>query len=698
MHTRQLFALIGLSLACHDGSATTEPAPAEPAPILEQAELVELPGIALTHGLHRDDIVDIVLSPDASAALTLDRNGGVRLWPDLDGTSEPLIIPIDDPSSLSFARTQTGYVIATLDTIGGAEVYELRDHDGQLRLDARFSIPPTDPLFELHVLDGGERLLALGVDHRVRLYDANGRELSSIAEHGFVPWQLRHVETDAGVTLVAILAGPTRVQPLELRDDHLKIVGEPFPVELDRGPNRSDLALTPDGEHIAAFSRRKWRSGEWQLQVHTLADGKATLIEGKSEGEERPRMHLLDGDRMLLDDGTGVGQVISLPPSAASAPTTRPLPGSNERSRLFTSIERGVRVVPNGKEFIVDRLDADDHLRIGSERMPMRGAGLSPDGTRVIWAFADGWAVDSLDGTSTAQPTVHEHGSPLIFADFVDDDRVVLVSQTGTIELVNPATGGVLGSNVVSRTLTEARLARGESPTLLVRDVGSKHDVLHTIGIDHVTAHVAVAAESEFIGTWYPSETPSTWTSMTWGRGGWWEETSLLERTLETELAVAMQHEVNIRELANIPDGGRVFVAWFGSQKLIRSRPTDALRVGKLEATHILPSSSEVARLAPSPTGDWLAVVYRNGNVSVHDARTLEPQWTRVEGDTIALGWSADGARLVVSGERGGAVLDAATGELELERRDLGLHVERTKNLVAVPQTDSIPTGQLPNQ
>lgn len=699
MQTRQLLALVGLSLACHDGSTTTEPVLAEPAPILEQAEIVELPGIALARGLHRTDIVDVVLCPDASAVLTLDRNGGVRLWPNLDGSIEPVIIPIDDPSSLSFARSTTGYVIATLDTIGGAEVYEVRDHDGELRLDTRFSIPPTDPLFELHVLDGGERLLALGVDHRVRLYDVNGLEVSSIAEHGFVPWQLRHVETDSGVALVAILAGPTRVQPLELRDDHLKIVGEPFAVELDRGPNRNDLALTPDGEHIAAFSRRKWRSGEWQLQLHALADGHATLIEGKSESEskERPRMHLLDGARMLLDDGTGIGQVISLDPSAPSA-ASRPLPGSNERARLFTSVERGVRVVPSGDRFIVDRLDGQQHLRIGHERAHMRGAGLSPDGTRVIWALRDGWAIDSIDGTNLAKPTVHEHGSPLLFADFVDEARVVLVSDDGSIEVVDPETGLVLASNTAMRTLTEVRLARGESPTLLVRDVASKHDVLHTIGIDAVTAHVAVAVESAFIGPWYPSETPSAWTSMTWGTADWWE-TQLSERTLETDLAIAMKlAAVNIRELATTPDGGRVFAARSDSQMLVRTRPNEVTRVGELEATQSLSSASSVVRLAPSPNGDLLAVVYGNGDVGVHDARTLERQWTRVEGETIALGWSANGTRLVVAGQLGGAVLDAATGDVEFERRDFGVHVERSENLMPESQSDSIPNPRLPNR
>jgi hypothetical protein len=621
----------------------------------------------------------------------------VRLWPALDGTRGPLVLPIDDPSQLSLARTPTGFMIATLDTIGGAEVYEVRDHDGELRLDTRFSIPPSDPLFELHVLDGGERLLALGVDHRIRLYDAHGTELSSIAEHGFVPWQLRHVETEAGVTLVAILAGPTRVQPLELREDRLRIVGEAIPFDLDRGPNRNDLALTPDGEHIAAFSRRKWRSGDWQLRIVSLADGRERLIEGKSDRKaERPRVHLLDGDRMLLDDGTGIGQLISLDPAQPSAPTTRALPGSDPLSRLFTSVERGVRMVPDGDHFIVDRLDGDEHVRIGREHKPMRSAGFGPDGTRVIWAFSDGWAIESLDGATAGKPTIHEHAvSPLRFAEFVDDHRAVLVAENGQIELVHSETGEVLASVLAPQQPAEARLARGESPLLLVRDLTTKFDHLFDLSSHGVIERGSVPAEPTFIGPSYPK----LWTSMSWSRIGWFETTPAI-RTFETELVTALESShfhLGIRDIATIDDEARVFAVRADTELLIRTRSSDAAHVGQLEATYVLGDLGTVTRLAPSPAGNLLALVQTGGHVSVHDTVTLERQWTRVDAGATALGWSADGSRLAIAGEPGGAVLDAATGEIELERRDFGLHVERNENLMPLSDA-SLQDHRLPNR
>jgi hypothetical protein len=699
----ETLACLSVLLSCHDGSTTTRGVPAETtqpeptaAPELEHAQKVELPGLALVRGGHATSIVDVFLSPDASAALTLDGEGGVRLWPVLDGSREPVIIPIDDPNQLSLARTPTGFVLAMLDTIGGAEVYEVHERAGELSLEARFSIPPSDPQFELHVLDGGQRLLALGMDHRIRLLDAQGNELSSLAKHGFVPWQLRHVETPTGVALVAILAGPTRVQPLELRDDQLQIVGKPLRVDLDRGPNRNDLALTPDGKHIAAFSRRKWRSGEWKLQLLALADRSETLIEGKLDSEARPRVHLLDGARMLLDDGSGVGQLIALDPALPSTPTLRPLPGSTEDTHSFTSVERGVRVVPNGNHFLVDRLDGDEHVRLGHERLSMQSAGLSPDGTRVIWAFTDGWAIEEIDGEPTP-PTIRDpNRAPLLFADFVDDDRVVLVSEAGPIDLFDVKTGRPIATRKAPRTLTEARLARGESPMLLVRDVGSARDLLFGLGPDGMTAEASVVIESEFVGPWYPAPTPGAWTSMAWGRRQTYVHAAS-EEALEAELGLALDYEyTNIYDVVTTAAGTRVFAVWMGANILVRTRPSETTRVGELELVHTLEHADGVSYLVPSPTAELLAAVHYDRSVSIHDTVTLERKWTRVGADATSLGWSQSGARLVVAGPDGGAVLDATTGELLLERRDLGLHVERKKT--PMPISDSLPGDQLPSQ
>jgi hypothetical protein len=168
------------------------------------------------------------------------------------------------------------------------------------------------------------------------------------------------------------------------------------------------------------------------------------------------------------------------------------------------------------------------------------------------------------------------------------------------------------------------------------------------------------------------------------------------EQLLEIELASALGREhANITDLATTPDGQRLFAVWSGSYMLVRTLPNTNTSVGNIEATRSH-GNSGVARIAPSPKGDLLALVHFDGHVSVHDALTLERRWTRVDTHATALGWSQNGTRLVVAGTQGGSVLDATTGELELERRDLGLHVERNEN--QMPVSDSLQDDQLPNR
>jgi WD40 repeat protein len=135
---------------------------------------------------------------------------------------------------------------------------------------------------------------------------------------------------------------------------------------------------------------------------------------------------------------------------------------------------------------------------------------------------------------------------------------------------------------------------------------------------------------------------------------------------------------------------------WMGANILVRTRPSETTRVGEVELVHTLEHADGVDYLVPSPTAELLATVHSDRSVSIHDAVTLERQWTRVDAEATSLGWSQSGARLVVAGPDGGAVLDATTGELLLERRDLGLHVERKKN--PMPISDSLPGDQLPSR
>ncbi len=386
---------------------------------------------------HADDITEVWLDPLASAAISLDGSGGVRLWPALapapDTTSlaalAPVSLPLHEPVALSFARTNEGsFLIAAIDTAQIGRVIEVRiDEAGRAELIERFTIPPSDPLFELHVLDDGERLLALGVDHRLRLYDRTGELLDELNEHGFAPWQLRIVGRGESQRMAVVLAGPTRVQSLTLEGNELAVVGEARRVRNDRGPNLNDLQLTADGRHATSFRRPKSTSHEWTLELLELATGEVRVLRGEVEGTIRPRLHMIDAQRALLEDGTGFGYWIDLrggvlqppgfelpedlddlPPEARVTATKVPLAHSIERQRWHASIVEGLRVVPEGRSLVLDPIESDVHHRLGHEPPRVDRVGFTADGSTVAWEGFDGRWSESI--AETLRPLAEAQG------------------------------------------------------------------------------------------------------------------------------------------------------------------------------------------------------------------------------------------------------------------------------------------------
>lgn len=307
-------ALLWLS-GCNNAETPVEPPPhedSEPAATLE-APAPEL-GFLATRSPIADGLGEVVLDPRATAALTLEQDGTVRLHDSLaTGAAAPWLLPVRDPLWMTLARRGDGFVIALLDTGNAAQVLELVPHGDTAAVERRFALEPEQPQLEIHVLDGGERILALGVDHRLRLFDLDGRELSVLDERGFAPWQLRLTGGDGSepLHLAVTLAGPLRIQKLSLDGDQLRRVGEAHEVSLDRGPNRNDLILTRDGRHAAALRRHKAAKPEWSVELIELDSGARSLIAGRLDTPVRARMHALAG-ALLLESGSGRAYVIDL--------------------------------------------------------------------------------------------------------------------------------------------------------------------------------------------------------------------------------------------------------------------------------------------------------------------------------------------------------------------------------------------------
>lgn len=451
-------ALAGL-LGCRshdpstDGATTDEPAAVSPTPpALERPPPPPPPSAVLEHAgpehMPVAEFCALVLDTRGQAALTLDSDGRVLLWPSFDAEQpercKPYGLVADDPLWMSLAQAgEDAFTVGLIDTANVARVYRIElGADTTARMVELFALPPSNPLLELHVLDGGQRILTLGLDHRITLLDTEGSVRAQIDERGFLPWQLRVVRGEDGDTkLAAISTQPLRVQALSLDGDTLARRGQARAVSLDRGPSRNDLALSPDGNTVAAL-RRPGRSREYSIELIDLdtdarADRRADrqLIGGRTDSNFRPRMHFVSPTALLLESGAfGSGFWLELEHAIPLAQPSDAEPDSrlarrvhrlehrrtrvagttedgyriedDEGRRFHASVVAGVRVAQTthnagfSATLIVDPLDEDGHLELSFPHA-ISAAALAPDGSRVAWLNSDAAQIDKLaDGTS----------------------------------------------------------------------------------------------------------------------------------------------------------------------------------------------------------------------------------------------------------------------------------------------------------
>ena len=410
----------------------------------------------LSRRLHAHAMTEVVLDAHGRGALTLDDHGGLRLWPDVqaDDVALPVALPEQEPSWMSLGRIDdTAFVVATIDTTGTARVSRITiDGRGASRV-ALFELPAVDPQFEIHVLDGGARILALGKDHRVRLFDADGRVLSQIDERGFIPWQLRVVETpDKPVAIAAVLTQPVRAQALALDGDTLRVVGEGRMVALDQSPNRNDLSLSPDGTTIAALRRTSAKKREFALQLITLATGERRVIMGNIDEKARPRLHYVDDDRVLLESGSGKGFWIdlaqALPRDAPSFPPaamrTVALPGGAGDLRMQATLVAGMRAVATDTTLTIDPVATAEHRVLRRTPFDATFITLDAGGTKVAWSRGTSVWIEDLDDDDDAAPVPFDVAAPVRALAFGEDGQLRVVTPAGAS--IVDATGTVIGT------------------------------------------------------------------------------------------------------------------------------------------------------------------------------------------------------------------------------------------------------------
>lgn len=191
-----LLSVTVLVAACGNGArpeaapdrARGEVAPVAPRPVVP---------ISATHG---STITRVAITQDGRAAVSADQHGGIRLWPILDGTREPIVIHGAQPNALGIEREGDGFLIADQDGANGVELIRVGPR-GEAR--GRVVLDPEPPIAQVEVTAGGA--LVSRVDQSVELVDAAGTSRARL-----VPdpgWRIRSLVARAGRVLAILHDG-----------------------------------------------------------------------------------------------------------------------------------------------------------------------------------------------------------------------------------------------------------------------------------------------------------------------------------------------------------------------------------------------------------------------------------------------------------------------------------------------------------
>ena len=139
------------------------PEPARPDPIVE----------GVPHG---GQIEQVAVTEQGDAAITFDSIGGVRLWPALDGTREPVPVSVIAPHQLALTHADHDLLAAVLDDAGSVRLVRL-GRDGSVRGDVQ--LPADVPYEQVTVL--GDGVLVRAADQTIEWLAADGTSRGKLA-------------------------------------------------------------------------------------------------------------------------------------------------------------------------------------------------------------------------------------------------------------------------------------------------------------------------------------------------------------------------------------------------------------------------------------------------------------------------------------------------------------------------------------
>lgn len=644
---------------------------------------------------HPATIDRVALSADGTAALTRDGLGGTRLWPALDGTAEPIMIPLRSPQAFSLAHTSSGWVAFVVDASGGAKSFAIAKNG---TIDTLGELPPFKPLFEGHVLPGGKHVLALYRDHTLRLLTIAGEEVAKLEQRKFRPAELR-IAND-GKRAVAIVeehpaAGVTKVevQPLIITTEgrpSIKTDGSPRLLSSSVDVNPATAALSPDGRRFAIVD--KWNGTAWDIVIVELGnENPESRFAIQAQSHMAPGVGFVSPMRALAaaNDGS-VGWLIDLESKSLHARNTPPQ-DFNQQLRV-QAFARDRHVAAHGNWLYVSDVAKGESVYIGYRTMTATSIAVSPSGKHVATYYPQGPVyVEPLDdgpGESARLPI--DPMSGLFRVRFLDDAHVVTVDGFGGVQLIEWRTGDKIAETGVNGSVRSVQVD-GKRGMLLV----DRHSMMNDSRVFEVDATKGfkgpyiVADQSYRTGLLRAGpkehEDAVLWTLDSGNRLRWY---TLSELRSDLSAAEIKNKGIDLKQGQIAPLAidrmGRSFgVRWNGSKMELFVDYG-----GHMRSKAIVDGS--VSEIIPAEGGEmFVAVLQRSsGNaIAVFGSDTLDEKWSFSSGVFHSdIAWSPDGRYVAVAAQTGAVVREADSGEAVLQR--CGLEFEA----LGTPPTTALQT------
>ena len=617
---------------------------------------------------HSSAIDLVVLAADGNSALSRDDLGGVRLWTVLDGSAEPMVIPVRGAQSFAVARATDHWIAAIVDAAGAAHIMRATATGEITELAVT---PPHEQIEQIEVLPDAKHVVVLRADHTIALLGIDGSELALLERRDYRPKQLR--VTADGKALTALFVEQAKdktsvsLQRIEITTGAkpaLTVTGKSPGFTAAAAMGHPHTAVSPSGDEFAYLSLDAANAQIWKLTVVDLATGTERTLDAELQLANNAAIGYVGEDKLVVSSiPFGQTWLADLGAGGKFFPRAGP-PTHFANAIMPEAFATRTRVIGIGRWLYVQDIIKGESRYLGYSSFEPISVSFAPSGNAVVWVASRGHVfVEPLDDPSS--PVAHFETpvlTPVFRAFFIDDDHLIFADSVGGLQLVERMTNDELSAADASGPFATVSYDAELALLRLTRSMGETwvYDVDLAKGF---AGPYIVSDRSNTSGLLAPSEGSDAvlWTldpGLTYRRYTLAELRKGLSHDEMLERGAPLATKSGSSPAAIGRDGARYHLAFDDPAKTSLH-----IYVGDALERTIALATNQVGRVIPSEDGAMLAVIENGGAIYVYRRATGALAWSVSMSTTINdLAWSADSASLAAVSLLGAAIYDAKSG------------------------------------